>query len=710
MRRLLLLLPLLLGAAPQAAFRLQQALPDTTLLFAEAPSASAFREAFKKTRLHAFFQDEEIRPLLEGALEGVVKDFRRDFEKELGLPLDRAWELPTGQAAFALVSIGPDGDLFQPDVVLSLDCAGKRETLLKLVAFARKAYEKQAGKKAEVFKAGDDEVVSGELLDRSFRWYATVLNDTLLVATRKATVESLLTAVRKGQPKPLSSAPNYAKALEKSGSRELFLYADVAGFVKAAEAGLPDEQKKVVRALGLQGFTYAAGGVSIGDGRSVKERFFLGTAGEKKGLARFLSLKGPAAGFEAAPADALHFVSFSVDASELYDTVLETVKSADEFEHQRMLERIEQFEKEAEISLKKDLFPCFGPRAWTYTAFPREGLLPDDITTLEVKDEARFEKCLKAALKGLQAKLGEIDFEGKKIGYLKFEVPPGGFDPVRMFLSRVYFARDGDRLHVSGLSLSGGGPNALKRHILRQAKPSLATSPVLKEWLGAKTEGSGMVVYVDLGRIFTTLYNTATPFLVAFAGMFGGAAATGTDVMRLPLGETVGKYLGQSVHLASVEPDGLRVDGISASGTTLMTTVYAGAATIVLLPAIRKAREASKDSGCTAQCSTVYFAVFTHRNEKQKFPDQTGPGFLKQLRDAGYLGVDPVCPHSGKASWRGPAKDVNQMGDDDVIFCDDPANHPDGSINVLRKNGAMERLVPDHPGYRKALETTKGNE
>ena len=50
----------------------------------------------------------------------------------------------------------------------------------------------------------------------------------------------------------------------------------------------------------------------------------------------------------------------------------------------------------------------------------------------------------------------------------------------------------------------------------------------------------------------------------------------------------------------------------------------------------------------------------------------------------------------------------SQRGGRRCLFCDEPANHPDGSINVLRRNGAMGALKPNDPDYAKALQTTKG--
>ena len=62
LKRLALLLPLMaLGAAPRAAFRLEEALSERALLFAETPSAPAFRAAFSKTPLAKFFDDVEVR-------------------------------------------------------------------------------------------------------------------------------------------------------------------------------------------------------------------------------------------------------------------------------------------------------------------------------------------------------------------------------------------------------------------------------------------------------------------------------------------------------------------------------------------------------------------------------------------------------------------------------------------------------------------------
>jgi hypothetical protein len=703
-RALLLATLALLAGAPRAAFRLEDKLPASALFFAEIPSGAAFRDGFKKTPLFKFFQDEEIRAFAGEALDSALKDLEAlsaDFQKETGISLGRAWEIPDGQVAFGLPAFKAEGAK-SPDAVLTADCPGKRDALLKLAAFARKSYDARTKDKAETYKIGDVEAVAGVLVS-GVAWHLAVFGDVLAVGTSRAALERL------AAPAPaaaLAAAPNFLKAREKAGAGEVFLYADVAAFVRAAKDELGEEERKVVAALGLDGFTYAAGGAAFRDG-SVVERFFLGTGPERRGLARFLSLKGAAPGFESAPADALQFISLSIDLAELYDTGMDVAAQADPPAAARLKDQLADLERQAGVTLKGDLLPALGHGVSAYAALPGDSLLPEAVTTFQIRDAARFDACLQAALKNIPAKLGKIEFKGRAIEYFLFE-GPGGFDPSRMLLSNLYWMRDGDRLHVSGLvSLAWGfgSANSLKRHVLRREKPTLAAAPSVRDWTGGKTDGASLVFFLDLERGFTALYNTAAPFAVFFRDALRGAGL-GVDLMKLPLGTTVGKYLSQVIHRVRVEPDGLRIEGVSASGATLMTAVYAGAAAVVVVPAAARAMEMAKTSSCLAQMSGVYFALVQHETDKAEYPRQTGAALVKKLKDLGYIDHPPVCAHAGTSTFRGPAKDINQLDDEDVIFCDEPGNHPDGSINVIRKNGTMETLKAGHPDVQRALKTT----
>jgi hypothetical protein len=708
MKRWLLLVPfLVLGAAPRAPFRLEALLPENALFFAEIPSAAEFRQSFQKTPLFRLFEDEEVRQFMDAAREAFLRDFKAfaaEFEKETGVPWDQAWELPSGQVAFAAPTLIQEG---QPDLVMTFDAAGRRDALVKGLAFLRRSCEKRKIR-TETWKAGENEVLSG-VIDGDVRWHAAVLGDALVAATWKGRVEQLAAALREPPAAPLGKSAAFARAREKSGAREAFFYADLAGFVKSAGEQLGEDEKKAVAALGLGGFSFAAGGLTFGEAHAT-ERIFLGTTGKPRGLARFLSIKGAAPGFDVPPADALQYLSFSIDTSELFDTFLEVAKAADEAGHEQILEQIADFEKKAGFSIKDDLFAAFGPRVWAYSALPREGVVPDSVTGFEVRDAAKFDKCLRAALKNLSAELGTIEFEGRKIHYLKFDQP--GEEEIRIPLSSIYFMREGDRLLTTGLASFGAGygaANALKRHVLRQAKPRLAEAPAVRRWLDGKTGDASLVLYLDLERAFNLAYNTAAPVLTMFRDALRGEGL-GTDLMRLPLGETLGRHLGQSIHLVRVEADGLRAEGLSPCGLTVTTAAYLAAAAVVVTPAVRKSLVQAKTSRCMSNCYSVSFAVTQHQTDKAKYPSKTGDAFLKELAGLQYLQGELACPHAGKPAYRGPVRDINQMQDEDVIFCDEPGNHPDGSINVVRRNGQVETLGRDHPDYRKALDTTKGLE
>ncbi|MHC4607170.1 MAG: DUF2950 family protein [Planctomycetota bacterium] len=101
-------------------------------------------------------------------------------------------------------------------------------------------------------------------------------------------------------------------------------------------------------------------------------------------------------------------------------------------------------------------------------------------------------------------------------------------------------------------------------------------------------------------------------------------------------------------------------------------------------------------------------------------PTETGAAFWLKLTTTGPPLIDAdtfdklVCPGSrekpraGFCNYRGPASDVNPLGDDGIVGGCEPGHHPDGVINVLFKSGEIVTLTPDDRLYDTALEKTKG--
>ncbi|HEV3026613.1 MAG TPA: hypothetical protein VG457_03530, partial [Planctomycetota bacterium] len=287
LKRLALLLPLLaLGAAPRSPFRLEAVLPGSTLVFAETPSAPAFAEAFRKTPLARLLEDEEVRAFAADALGSTLKTLNGLSVDDKDFRWEEVLKNVSGQIALAMPGL-VHGEKKEPDVVLSLDSAGHDDFLKQGLGRLRKSYDEKSGKKSVAWKSGEIDVLSF-VLPPGLNLHAAVVGDVMLFATWKGTMEKLIAAVRGGEPQPLARTAAFQKAREKAAAKEVFFYADVAGFVKEAKEDLEEGERKFIAALGLDGFTYAAGGLTIG-GQGVTERFFLGTSGEKKGLAKFLS-------------------------------------------------------------------------------------------------------------------------------------------------------------------------------------------------------------------------------------------------------------------------------------------------------------------------------------------------------------------------------------------------------------------------------------
>lgn len=628
------------AAAPvRGGFALQDHLPKTTLVFLEIPDSGNFRIAFERGRLYEVVKNDEVQQFIRPAWKALLKQFEsfaKEFEQAVGIPWDKAWELAHGQTALSVVSIEEKEG---PDLVLSLDCAGNRATLLKAVQFLRDRYEKETGKKAQSWKIGEAEVLTGEISEK-FAVHVAVLGDVLVATTRKSTMESIGTNLQTGAADPLSKSPLFQKARGRAelpgNGAGLLAYANLPGILDTVARHEGEREEKLFEGLGLRSLTYVAGAI-VPEGDRVRESFHIGVSGERKGLAKLFSLKGAAPDFTHAPAGALEFASLSVDLADLWETAIGVFEVLDEYEHEGIVEGIRRFEREAGISIKDDLIPALGPRIYGSMVFPPEGLVPDGVTVYEIKDKERLDKCLRAIAKNLQAEWAAIEHQGKKIEYLRFHQATA--EEVRGALGSVYFVRTDTRLIATGVAslLSGtgaGSPNALKRFLARSGGPTLADVPEVKAWVGGKTGGASAVLYADLERGFNVLYNTLAPI----AGVFGGAAGAAglpIDLVDLPLGETLAKSFSKTITFVESDDDGLAIRSVSGSGLTLMTAVYGGGVAAMAFPLIQAMEDKDRARRCGYTIENLSQATKLYEIDYGKYPPSGNAEWVKALTTPG---------------------------------------------------------------------------
>lgn len=87
------------------------------------------------------------------------------------------------------------------------------------------------------------------------------------------------------------------------------------------------------------------------------------------------------------------------------------------------------------------------------------------------------------------------------------------------------------------------------------------------------------------------------------------------------------------------------------------------------------------------------------------FPTLRGKALLRALAGTEYSLRCPLAG-GGDCNFRGPKGDPNEFHARSVFACDDPGNHPDGSIHVAYVDNRVVTVYPKDPAYREALDQT----
>jgi len=148
----------------------------------------------------------------------------------------------------------------------------------------------------------------------------------------------------------------------------------------------------------------------------------------------------------------------------------------------------------------------------------------------------------------------------------------------------------------------------------------------------------------------------------------------------------------------------------------LVVIVIIGILAALLLPAITRAIRRARVTSCANNLrqmwtlQTTYMSQFGGR--MKSMPSTEGTAFWSALSTTTPPLIDStemevyLCPvkgelNIGEVDYYGPGKSVNKLAGGDVVGCDDPENHKEGSSsaandasgNVLRKSGDVLELT-----------------
>ncbi len=605
---------------------LEQWVPANTFAFVSVPNLTAAQEAFKKTSLWKIWEDEEVKQALEPTREALDKqweEFEKNFEETVGLKFDDAVEVLDGQVAFAVVDLpgtndhGPE----KLDVLFSLDVGDYRDRAEQLLTKGKEELMKQQ----QNLKEGSYDFKGfkvSTLGDEQLTMHYTFVGSTLLLGTQKATFENVITAANDGLPTCLASDPMFAKVRSTcgAGNENFLLYANVYELYAKYEPEMDEDAIKVISGLGLRDVKAVGAAVTLG-GDDVKDVVYIHCPGPRKGIPKILSFtSAEPKDLSIVPQDAIAVSVINMDLAQAYDDVLDTVRHVAENNDWKEIEDgIAKAEEEVGFKFS-ELLSSFGTQFVSYSAFPEAGgVFPDSVMAVELRDAAKFEACIKAVVDKKKAEFRELPFQGETIHYMsRMEVPEEADREMRTFLSgyplayvikgnTLYFSENTHALRRMILSLGHGGETVASNTLWRNANARLGAP-------------QGVLVYYDFARLFNLGYNTVVPVAQYFQG-FLSEAGIPLDIARLPLGETLGKYISQSITGISSDADGIKIESHSSIGLSVSGVFIAGVAAAVAIPTMSRERTNQNEMMASMRLRQV---VSVQASWREMDPDANG--------------------------------------------------------------------------------------
>lgn len=533
-------------------YLLERLLPQDVAFYAVLPNHPAVIESLRATKLHKLSRDPDIKNFLKTykpqiefvtlQADAKLKPFGISFKGLLGL-------LQSSSFSIAVIDIPREGEP-PKDLVFAV---APRSTDVNFGSVLVKFKEEAASKNAKLtsntfdFKGKSYESFGA---DAHILYHAQIEN-AFVFATSKERMESLIANSIEPPPQSLKNDKKFTNAAAKvcEKGRELYMvYFNAGAFIEKMSAKAGEHDLKMAGIVGALDIESVALALSP-NGENFSGNLFVGVKGEKKGLVKLLSPKPIASkNLKYVPANAFLCAAANLDLKATINDLFAIAKEAegDRFKGERDLMKADEA---LGISVKDDLFGSIGNDIVFFSAFPESGgLVPDFMLIASLNDAARFEKAFSAIVgkvsdKGVQ----ESVYQGTtiKAAYVVLNSADYWISGKSATWPVSYFVRDNTLFLTTS-------PDALKREIRRMNNTGTDGLPQSKKFTaiaGGLQSNAGALCYVDVEALFNVLANTVSPFL-GYVQLFVEKGSKGGLPFKpetLPLGETVGGYLGQTI-------------------------------------------------------------------------------------------------------------------------------------------------------------------
>lgn len=505
------------------AFLVEHALPEGSLVHLRFDGQVVERN-WDRLAIAQLMADEQMAafmaPMMQAA-EGMLAEPMREIEDETGLKFDEMSGMLKGTLTATVVDfdMGDGNGPPDADVVLTFDLVNDKELVKKLGSLIAEAAKEGLGEvPREVDLAGQS---AWKVQVEGFDLYWAASEGHLVAGTKAKTLGEVLTRLKAKAPVGgLFANDDFRSGFAKTvptGEAATFAHVDIERLLALARTTPISEEipfDTIVEGMGLNSFKSMSYGMSM-EGRAIVDRFHTSMPQGGKGFyANMNHSSKPLATAGMAPKDALAFYALRYNLAAMVDSGLDLLEELDEDAAAEVDQMLGEFEKNTGFSLVDDFLASLGEEVgfWMGSS-PYGGMIPEFVIALEVAKPDRIDFCWKRMSEKMaeQVPTRTMSFKGKELRW--FDMGPVMGNPADFGPGmKPTMMMDGKFLLISF------APQTLKNYVVSKAaqrQPLTATKDLDAGLAHLRRDnpetGFDAMAYVDLGRVMTTMIDTAVP-------------------------------------------------------------------------------------------------------------------------------------------------------------------------------------------------------
>lgn len=510
-------------SARPAPFLVEHALPEGSIVHLRFDGQVVERN-WDQLALAQLMNDEQMKafmePIMQG-VEGMLSEPMREIEDATGLKMDEMKGMAKGTLTATVVNfdLGDGSGPPDADVVLTFDLVNDAELVKKLGGLLAEAAKEGLGEVPREVELAGQRAFKVEVEGIDLYWAAT--DGHLVAGTKAKTLGDVMTRLKAKAPVGgLFANDDFKQGFAKtvpSGQAAAFAHFDLERIMTIARNSPLAEEiplDPIIEGLGLDSMKSTSYGMSL-EGRAIVDRFRVSMPKGAKGVyANMMHSTKPLATASMAPKNALAYNAARIDVAGVIDTLLDLAENLDEDLAAEIDSMFGEFETNAGFSLIDDFVASLGTEhGFWMGGSPYGGMVPEFVIALEVAKPERMDFCFKRMSEkmGQEAPMRTMTFKGKVMRW--FDLGPVMGNPEEFGPGlKPTMMMDGKFMLISF------APQTLKNYVVSKAaqRASLTETKDLAAGLAhlrrnAPEAGYDGMAYIDLGRVLTTLIDTAVP-------------------------------------------------------------------------------------------------------------------------------------------------------------------------------------------------------